>query len=144
MLVPTRFTPEEQADNDRVWEKRIKYNDFDAFMENMDDEILDYSIEEFQHITQQDKKDAILEKVSIMIDIMMDLLDKPYSDCYALIINSQTYKLLTMGDVGALHDSPQANLIDIGEELKNRGLIESNQLTEFAIKEHAKKMVSLS
>ena len=92
----------------------------------------------------KDRKEAILEKVSIMIDIMMDLLDKPYSDCYALIINSQTYKLLTMGDVGALHDSPQANLIDIGEELKNRGLIESNQLTEFAIKEHAKKMVSLS
>lgn len=90
-----------------------------------------------KQITSKDKNNAILEKVSIMIDIMMALLNKPYSDCYALIVGSTTYRLLVSHDISVLHDSPQANLIDIGKELREKGIKEGQYITEEAIKNHA-------
>lgn len=84
------------------------------------------------------REEAILEKVSIMIDIMMALFNMSYSDCYALIVASNTYNLMLNGDISALHDSPQANLIEIGKELRNCKNPIGSKLTEETIKEYAK------
>jgi hypothetical protein len=62
--------------------------------------------------------DVVLEKVSIMIDILMQILNCSYSDAYNIIIKSRTYSFLIQKDYSTMHDSPQANLSSIGEELR--------------------------
>lgn len=58
LLTPILFTAEEKEFNDKIWEKRIKYNMFDEFTENMDDAILDCNITDFQKITKHFKSPA--------------------------------------------------------------------------------------
>ncbi|SFQ36304.1 hypothetical protein SAMN04487928_13811 [Butyrivibrio proteoclasticus] len=52
MIKPTLLSPEESKINDKVWELRIKYNTLDAFTENLDDSIFNYSVEDFKKITK--------------------------------------------------------------------------------------------
>lgn len=62
---------------------------------------------------------VIQEKISIMIEIVMTITGCEYSDAYKMITASKTYSYMKAYDYSVLHDSPQANLSDIGEELRN-------------------------
>lgn len=66
-------------------------------------------------------KDVIGAKVAIMVEIVMHILDCSYSDAYYIIVGSDTYHLMQEQVYKTLHDSPQANLSDIGEELRKAG-----------------------
>lgn len=65
-------------------------------------------------------EDMIWEKVSIMIEIIMTITNCSYSDAYSIIQKSKTYGYLKERNYAVLHDSPQANLSSIGEELRAR------------------------
>ncbi|MBQ3164501.1 MAG: hypothetical protein IJC02_08190 [Lachnospiraceae bacterium] len=79
-------------------------------------------------------QDVILEKVSIIIDIMMSILGCSYSEAYEIIVNTKTYHFLQERDYGTLHDSPQANLSSIGEELRQINNDIGNVITDENIK----------
>ena len=74
--------------------------------------------------------DSTFERISIMIDIMMVILKCSYSDAYSLIINSNTFQYLQQKDYGTLHDSPQANLASIGEELRIKKIEVGEHITD--------------
>lgn len=63
-------------------------------------------------------KDTIYLRLSIMIELLMIILDCRYSEAYKIIVKSKTYKYLVEEDFATLYDSPQANLSDIGKELR--------------------------
>ncbi len=63
-------------------------------------------------------KEVILEKVAIMIELLITILNCGYSDAFAIITNSETYEYMKNGDYTTLHDSPQANLSEIGLALR--------------------------
>lgn len=83
-------------------------------------------------------KNVTLEKVAIMIDIMIKILGCDYGDAFNIIIRSKTYRLLKKGNYSTLHDSPQANLSSIGQELRESGDAKrqklGNELTDQNIK----------
>lgn len=79
-------------------------------------------------------ENVILQKVSIIIDIMMNILNCTYSDAYEIVTNSKTYYFLQQSDYSTLHDSPQANLASIGEELRNQNIPLGNYITNDRIK----------
>lgn len=76
-----------------------------------------------------DLNNVILEKIAIMIDIMMVILNCSYSDAYSIIQYSKAYTDLKEYNYAQLHDSPQANLADIGEELRMQSNSIGNLLT---------------
>lgn len=86
---------------------------------------------------------VILEKMSIMIDIMIKILGCEYSDAYGIIIRSKTYSLLQKGNYSALHDSPQANLSSIGQELRESMNTEHQKLGNALTDQNIKKAMLL-
>lgn len=85
-------------------------------------------------ITNIDTENVILEKVSIIIDIMMLILNCSYSDAYEVITKSKTYSFLQQKDYCTLHDSPQANLSSIGKELRENNIDIGFRITDDNIK----------
>ena len=85
-------------------------------------------------------ENMLLEKIAIMIDIMMIILNCSYSDAYGLIVNSKTYNYLKQMDYSTIHDSPQANLSSIGKELRDAGVDTGYSITDNNIKLAMKKM----
>lgn len=85
-----------------------------------------------ENITDAD--DIILEKMSIIIDIMMQITNCSYSDAYSVIIKSEMYHHLKQMDYSTLHDSPQANLSSIGKELREHNISLGLMLTDDNIK----------
>ena len=85
------------------------------------------------------KDDVILEKISIIIDIMMQITKCSYSDAYSVIITSETFNHLKQKDYSTLNDSPQANLASIGAELRRNnnklGLLLTDDNIKNAMKE---------
>ena len=79
-------------------------------------------------------KDVICAKVSIIIDTMISILGCSYSEAYEIIVNTKTYHFLQERDYGTLHDSPQANLSSIGEELRQKNNDIGNVITDENIK----------
>lgn len=67
---------------------------------------------------KKDIESSILEKVAIIIDIMICILGCSYSEAYEIVTKSKTFYYLQQKDYSTLHDSPQANLASIGEELR--------------------------
>lgn len=67
---------------------------------------------------KNDLDGVVLEKIAIMIDIMITMFKCSYSDAYAIISKSEVYRLMKEYNYAILHDSPQANLSMIGEELR--------------------------
>ncbi len=53
MLRPRKMTEQEKALNDKIWELRIKYNDFDDFDGDMNDNIVDQPEDIFKRVTKQ-------------------------------------------------------------------------------------------
>lgn len=80
-------------------------------------------------------EDLILEKLSIIIEIMMKILDCSYSEAYEIITKSETYYFLQQRDYSTLHDSPQANLSSIGEELRQKNIAIGYKLTDDGIRD---------
>ena len=77
---------------------------------------------------------VILQKIAIIIDIMMNILNCSYSDAYEVIIKSKTFHYLQQKDYSTLYDSPQANLASIGEELRQSNNPLGYKITEDRIK----------
>lgn len=77
-----------------------------------------------------DTENVILEKLSIIIDIMMQILNCSYSDAYDVVTKSKTYLFLQQKDYSTLHDSPQANLSSIGKELRDNNIDIGFKLTD--------------
>ncbi|WP_026523462.1 MULTISPECIES: hypothetical protein [unclassified Butyrivibrio] len=91
-----------------------------------------------------ERENAIMEKLSIMIDIMMAITDYSYSDCYDIITNTRTYQLMVDGDVSALHDSPQASLVEVGKDIRESGNAIGNSITSENIKKYISEVRSLN
>ena len=53
MIKPRKMIKQEKEYNDRVWELRIKYKDFDPFTDGIDDFIVEQPIEQFKKRTKQ-------------------------------------------------------------------------------------------
>ena len=87
-----------------------------------------------------DKDNVILEKISIIIDIMMQITKCSYSDAYSVIIKSEMFYHLKHMDYSTLHDSPQANLASIGAELRRNNNKLGLLLTDDNIKKAMKEM----
>lgn len=87
-------------------------------------------------ITKIDKEmeKVIDAKVAIMIEILMVILNCSYSDAYKIVRKSKTYRYLTSLDYATLHDSPQANLSSIGQELRSCNIDIGNVVTDENIK----------
>lgn len=81
-----------------------------------------------------DIDNVILEKIAIIIDIMMIILNCSYSDAYDIITKSKTYAFLRQRDYSTLHDSPQANLSLIGKELRENNIEIGYKITDDNIK----------
>lgn len=82
----------------------------------------------------KDMEKVIDAKVAIMIEILMIILNCSYSDAYNLVRGSKTYGYLLNLDYATLHDSPQANLSSIGEELRNCNINTGHIITDDNIK----------
>ena len=63
-----------------------------------------------------ERENSILEKISIMIDMLMGMFGITYTLGYSLIRRSNLFRLLISGDYSTLYDSPQASLIELGKE----------------------------
>lgn len=83
---------------------------------------------------------VIQEKLSIMIELLMTITNCEYSDAYRVIAASKTYRYLKAYDYSALHDSPQANLCDIGKELRSQNHRLGQVITENNIKKAILKL----
>lgn len=64
---------------------------------------------------------TIYLRLSIMIELLMEILHCSYSYAYMIITKSETYYYLVQDDYATTYDSPQANLDSIGEELRQQG-----------------------
>lgn len=84
---------------------------------------------------------VILEKVAIIIDILMIILNCSYSEAYSIITKSKMYYSLQERDYGTLHDSPQANLSSIGVELRQKNNLLGNRITDENIKKAMLSMI---
>lgn len=84
------------------------------------------------------------EKISVIIELLMIILDCVYSDAYHIIIQSKTYKYMENLDYATLHDSPQANLSDIGSELRERNHPLGDKITDENIKKAVLYLRSLN
>lgn len=73
---------------------------------------------------------AVQEKLSIMIDIMIGITNLSYYECYKILEDTYTVKKLHDNNFSIMHDSPQANLSDIGKELRSRGLKIGEKITD--------------
>jgi hypothetical protein len=60
----------------------------------------------------------LADRLSIMMDVLTQILKCSQSEAHNIIINSETYKWLVDKDYSTLYDSPQANLSSIGQELR--------------------------
>jgi hypothetical protein len=63
------------------------------------------------------KESELVGRLSIMTDILTQILNCTQSEAHSIITNSETYKLLLNKDYSTTYDSPQANLSSIGHEL---------------------------
>lgn len=79
-------------------------------------------------------EDSLLQRIAIMIDIMITILECSYSEAYSVIIKTKTFNFLQQKDYATLHDSPQANLASIGEELRNANIPIGDKITNSNIK----------
>lgn len=84
--------------------------------------------------------DVINEKAAIIIEIMIEILNCSYSDAYNIVVNTKVYQYMNQLDYSTLHDSPQANLSAIGEELRQNNNRLGNLITDDNIK---KAMLSM-
>lgn len=66
-------------------------------------------------------EDTLWLRLCIMIELLMEILNCRYSKAYSIIIQSETYYWLVQEDFATMYDSPQANLDDIGRELRETG-----------------------
>lgn len=82
---------------------------------------------------------AVEEKLSIMTELLIIILNYDYSEAYDIIVKSQTYKWLKDLDYATMYDSPQANLSSIGEELRASNNPLGTKITDENIK---KAMIS--
>lgn len=86
----------------------------------------------------------ILERLSIIIDLMITILGCSYSDAYNIITKSKTYYYLKQKDYSTLHDSPQANLSSIGIELREQNIPIGQKITDENIKKAMISMIHLN
>ena len=84
---------------------------------------------------RDNKQEIIKVKLSILIDIFMKITNYTYEKSYEIIVNTDVYNHLINLDYATLYDSPQANLSDIGKELRNNGIEIGNLITDKVIKE---------
>lgn len=83
---------------------------------------------------EKEVKCVLDEKLSIMIELLMVILSCSYSDAYVIIVSSKVYSYMENLDYATLHDSPQANLSDIGKELRLSNSSLGNKITDISIK----------
>lgn len=79
--------------------------------------------------------DSLLERIAIIIEIVMVITNCSYSDAYELVTNTRTYKFLTIKDYSTIHDSPQANLSSMGNDLRRINNPIGNKITDENIKQ---------
>ncbi len=78
MIKPRLMTDSEKAFNDKVWELRIKYNDFIDFDEDMNDSIVDQPEDIFKRVTKQfDTPLDYLKAVTIMSNYINEAQEVP-------------------------------------------------------------------
>ncbi len=78
MLRPRKMIEQEKALNDKIWELRIKYNDFDDFTDNINDFLAEHSIEEFKEVTTQFRSPAdYLKAVATMSKYISEAQEVP-------------------------------------------------------------------
>lgn len=73
---------------------------------------------------------AVQEKLSIMIDIMIGITNLSYYECYKTLEDTYVVKQLHDNNFPIMHDSPQANLSEIGKELRSKGLEIGEKITD--------------
>lgn len=78
--------------------------------------------------------ETIQEKIAIMTDILILVLNCSCSDAYEIISGSAVYELLKENNYPTVYDSPQANLSMIGHELRLKNNPVGNKITDENIK----------
>lgn len=61
---------------------------------------------------------SLIERIDIIEDMLIEILNCTKSDAHSIVIASQMYKNLEQNDYSTLYDSPQANLSSLGQELR--------------------------
>lgn len=78
--------------------------------------------------------ETLQEKIAVMLDILVIILNCSYSDAYDIISSSDVYRLLKENNYPTVYDSPQANLSMIGHELRLKNNPVGNIITDTNIK----------
>lgn len=79
-------------------------------------------------------KETLQEKLAIMLDILVTVLNCSYSDAFEIISSSDVYRLLKENNYPTVYDSPQANISMIGQELRLKNNPVGNIITDANIK----------